>query len=57
MDHTKHNSSVRPVRGCPECDREIGRPIVRRFGDGWSSSVVPQSPAPKKDDNGKQGRD
>lgn len=39
--HSEHNSSILPVEGCPECDKEIGRPIQRRFGLGSSSSVIP----------------
>jgi len=41
IDHSKHNSSLLPVLGCPDCDREIGRPIKRCFGKGSSTSVIP----------------
>lgn len=42
-DHSTHDSSKRPIEGCHECDREINRPIQRRFGNGSSSTVVNQN--------------
>lgn len=53
-DHSEHNSSILPVEGCPDCDREIGRPIIRRFGLGNSSSVIPSPPIDRKEDNGQE---
>ena len=41
-DHPNHQPSEAPVEGCADCDREIGRPIRRCFGDGSSSAVLPQ---------------
>lgn len=38
--HSEHNSSVLPVEGCEECDREIGRPIPKCYGEGKSTSVI-----------------
>jgi hypothetical protein len=42
LDHSSHNSRLNPVKGCPDCDREINRPLVRRFGLGSSSLVIPR---------------
>ena len=44
--HTEHNSSIRPVEGCKECDKEVNRPIQRRHGEGSSGTVVPPRPKP-----------
>jgi len=40
-DHSEHNSSILPIEGCLECDREIKRPIIRCHGLGKSTSVIP----------------
>lgn len=40
-DHVDHDSSLLPVEGCPDCDKEIGRPVPRGFGGGTSSTVIP----------------
>lgn len=41
-EHIYHNSSLYPVEGCKECDKEIGRPILLGFGDGLSNRVMPR---------------
>lgn len=43
----RHEPSDKPVLDCPDCDREVGRPIKLCFGLGSSSAVVPP---PKKTD-------
>lgn len=42
MTHEEHDSSKHPIMGCEECDREIGRPIVRGFGKGKSTATIPR---------------
>jgi len=39
----EHDSSRKPVEGCEKCDKEIGRPIKKRFGDGSSEQVIPRT--------------
>lgn len=51
-EHVNHDSSKAPVAGCPDCDREIGRPIPRRHGLGSSSVVIPRPPGEKEPSDG-----
>lgn len=44
-----HEESETPIPGCPLCDEAVARPVVRRFGAGSSSLVVPRRPPIKKD--------
>ena len=37
-----HEPSNKPVLNCPLCDAEVDRPVVRGFGKGISTSVVPR---------------
>lgn len=43
-----HEPSVIPVLNCPDCDREINRPVPLCFGDGQSTTVIPRPPSKKK---------
>jgi hypothetical protein len=41
-NHPKHHEpSEAPVLDCPECDKEVNRPIKLRFGLGSSDIVIP----------------
>ena len=40
-EHSQHNSNKYPVEGCLECDKEIKRPILLRYGLGSSNTVIP----------------
>lgn len=39
-DHTTHDPAKYPVEGCPDCDKFIGRPILKGFGEGKSNTVI-----------------
>lgn len=46
-DHPKHHApSADPVPGCPDCDWEIARPVLRRHGQGSGTVVIPARPPP-----------
>lgn len=45
--HSEHDPKVKPVEGCEECDKEIGRPIPLCYGAGRSSVVVPRKDVKK----------
>lgn len=51
-DHPdQHQPSETPVLGCPECDKEIERPLVLCFGAGSSSLVIPRKPDKDNDES------